>query len=327
MPMKKIYGIIEFPTPLVCSKDALGRTISVSIQGISGSIIFPSLPNWKENQDDPLSMLLVPPAPAKDWKQGEVPVYWGRPLSYPKGTSIVEKALFEFNISSDQSEEIAQKIYEGFNSWMKLFMQFVTLLATQNAPLNMKIKNKYGNSLYLYYSNKDSFKRISRITPHQITITVNGDSENLNFEKLQEACRLTSIGRYPKLEYVLLLEAYNARDNDDYRKAIIEAASSLEICLTNRIMQEFTDNNITYGDKLLKKFRMLGPRFELSKILGIHLPTSDYKKLILDPRNGVVHKSQFSNKVVANKVISEVEKYLKTFSPTINQDAQYFNYI
>jgi len=54
----------------------------------------------------------------------------------------------------------------------------------------------------------------------------------------------------------MLLEAYAARKNEDYRKAIIEAATALEICLTARISEEFDTLRISFGEQLLQKFRM-----------------------------------------------------------------------
>ena len=77
---------------------------------------------------------------------------------------------------------------------------------------------------------------------------------------------------------------------------------------------------ISFGDRLLKKFRMLGGRIELLRIMGITLPNKDYEALVVGPRNDVVHKAGFPDERLAHQVICEVEDILRLFSPKIHED-------
>jgi hypothetical protein len=86
-------------------------------------------------------------------------------------------------------------------------------------------------------------------------------------------------------------------------------------------LEEFKFQGVVYGEKILDKYRMLGGRFELAKTVGIPLPDKDYKKLILEPRNNVVHKAGFPDEKLAHQVISEVQEVLRLFSPIIHEAA------
>jgi hypothetical protein len=62
---------------------------------------------------------------------------------------------------------------------------------------------------------------------------------------------------------------------------------------------------------------MLSGRFELVRVLGIQLPNKDYEKLVMEPRNDVVHKADFPARQIVNQYITEVEELLRLFSPVI----------
>lgn len=149
---------------------------------------------------------------------------------------------------------------------------------------------------------------------------MSGADESLHLEQFKQAAQLSSNFFKPRLHYRMLLESYAARRNEDYRKAIIEAAAALEICLTMRIIEEFNTQNISFGEKLLQKFRMLGGRFELARLLGINLPDKDYVSLVMTPRNEVIHRASFPDKQLANQVITEVEELLHLFSPQLYEE-------
>jgi hypothetical protein len=314
------FGIIEFSSPVLFAKDSLGQAVEISIASNIATLILPSLPEWTEGEADPLHKPLVPPPAAKTWKRDKHPIFWGHPMSYPSGEAQVERALLEFNIPAEGAEEAYQEIYRGFRGWLNLFEQYVVLLTTQNT--RRAIEGGDGPSLLeLLDVSKGRPTHISRKRSESITINLSGLDESLHLEQLSEACRLASLQLAPRLEYAMLLESYYARRSADYRKAIIEAATALEICLTGRILEEFETQGISFGEKLLKKFRMLSGRFELIRLLDISLPDKNYDDLILNPRNDVIHRAIFPDKRIANQVISEVEELLRAFSPTLNQEA------
>lgn len=239
---------------------------------------------------------------------------------YPSGHSEVELALLEFHLFPKELDVGAQKIYTDFKPWLTLFEQYVRLLTTQHTK-GRTSAGKGSGWLELRLEENFSSKRISNSLPLQITVEVARDEECLHLEQLKQASQLASSGLQPHLHYRMLLEAYSARRNKDYRKAIIEGATALEVCLTARILEEFDMQGISFGEKLMQKFRMLSGLFELTRLLGINLPEKDYLTLVINPRNNVIHRAAFPDKALANQVITEVEELLHLFSPQLHENA------
>jgi hypothetical protein len=315
---KPLFGIVKFSPSLCCAANALGCTVDVSVGGIKGTLTLPSLPHWGIKEDDPLHMPLLGPGQARTWKQGHELVFWGKPHSYPDGESVVEQALFQFQLDPENFESGAECIYNGFVPWLDLFEKYVILLSTQGRCSRVAVKNPRANQIDLLHheESKPGFKRITYPQSIAVHIATGGD---LHREQFEEISRMSSELLPPRLEYLLLLEAYTARKNEDYRKAIIEAANALEVSLTNRIAEEFRIQGVSFGEKLLKKFRMLGGRFELARLLSIPLPPKDYEALVIGPRNDVVHKAGFPDEKIVHQVITEVEEVLRLFSPIIHE--------
>ena len=105
-----MYGIIKFSTALNCSADVLGQSVEVSIGNIMGVLTLPLLPEWKEEEVDPLRKPLLGPGSARTWKRGEDLIDWGRAYTYPTGDAQVEHALLRFTLNQDCIESGAQQI-------------------------------------------------------------------------------------------------------------------------------------------------------------------------------------------------------------------------
>ncbi len=150
-------------------------------------------------------------------------------------------------------------------------------------------------------------------------MTLSSNDTSLKCDQLKLVCKLCSSEKIPSIEYRVLLESYRAFENKDFRKSILEAATAVELSLTKRLMCELESLGINFGDKLLYKFRMLGGRFELSRLLEIELPNNNYKELLIEPRNEVVHKATFPDRRVASEAIRVAEELLKTCSSEISE--------
>ena len=315
----QILGIVEFSPALFCSKDALGQSGSITIAGAEGFLSMPSIPEWSKNEKDPLRQKLISPPEVKTWKSGDNPIFWGSPVEYPSGRSQVEKALLKFDLKSKNEENTNQKIYKAFPHWFNLFKQYIQLFTTQYTMGERSIVIDQYENLTLFESQNGKFKRIPNLQHDSLTIEIGGKDTSVHLEHFQEACRLASLLAEPRLEYALLLDAYSAQAVGDYRKAIIESATSLEVGLTSRIVQEFQPRNIDFGEHLLNKYKTLGGRLELAQILKIIQPDPDYRSLIVENRNSVIHKGVVPERKTVKAALEKVSALLNDLSPTIYQ--------
>jgi hypothetical protein len=137
--------------------------------------------------------------------------------------------------------------------------------------------------------------------------------------RLKKATILASQGVSPKLQYRLLLEAYQARAEQDWRKVILEAASALECCLVDRITEALQKLEGCDGAKLLKNYQGLKRLVELATILKIPIPKNDLKSTIVDPRNSVAHKAEFVSADVAMTALKECDDLIRELTPQLSE--------
>ncbi len=317
----RVFGIVEFSYPLMCAADVLGQKAELCVAETEGTLLFPSLPNWGEDEHDPLRKPLLAPRPAQKWIRVEEQISWGRPVSYPSGISSLEAVLVEFLLPSEDTGRVVQEIYAAFPSWLSLFWQYAKLMTKQETGTKCSSSSEYGQ--LRLFSEKDA---VIKFYASSEVIYLRGrmptDEKSLHLEQLKKAARYSSDNRQPTLEHRLLLEAYDARSNEDFRKAVIESVNAVEVCLTSCIDKKLDVLCVPFGNKLMSRFRTLGGRLELCEILGIPLPKKDYKSLILEPRNAVMHKGVVPSKAQADQVISEAEELLRSFSPELHESKQ-----
>lgn len=311
-----IYGLLSFPAPLHCAKETLGARTEISIGGVKGSFQLPLPPEWKPLEDDPLGKFLVPPKRAKTWKRGDKPLFWGRPRNYPKGDAEVHQALMVFLVGDDKRPEARRSIFAAFGHWIELFDIYVALL-TRRDMSRSSVSSMYNSRLELPSFNKNRGPDRAHDLRNPVLIQVSLDDPVLNRDQFRRICRWCSSGKRPSLEYRLMFEAYQAWNKQDYRKAVIESATAAEVALTKRLTTEFKKRDIDFGEGLLDRFRTLGGIFELVRLLGITLPTKDYKQLLIEPRNKVAHKANFPTSDIAKTVITTTEELLVTCSSAI----------
>ena len=312
--MKKLKGILKFETELDWSKDVLDKSFNTVITDIHCTLFFPKLNElWfedKNNDLDYLHMSLKSPSSADTWYIGNKEKTWGYLKSYPTGISHISDLFCIFHLDENNDiNDVSKKLYDGINSWKNTFYKYLKLLSKQ-----LRFKDNKTNespSLTLYFNS-------SRIQDnHEFTFECIEYEDCITSDIVIRALTLTKTNFHIPLHYNLILDAYNELENSNYRKAVIDAATSLETLLTQKIITEFTKQNITFGDKLLRDYSMISNKFKLLKILDIPIPSTDYKKKILEPRNKAVHGGNPLDKKTAIMAIKEVEKYLDTFCPLI----------
>lgn len=318
MSTKTIFGLIQFDIPVTCFKEALGCRAAIVVGGRHGELELPSLPRWGEKEDDPLHMHLVPPRLAMTWKRGYEPIFWGRPIEYPTGISKVHLALMTFETSIEEISAAANDIYRGFSAWLALFETYVEIIVKQNITIETTTARKIDRlELRSWNENGKSVRPYDNSVIEPTTIFLSDHKDSLGPDQFLLVCKLCSELKTPAIEYRIMLEAYRALRVDDHRKAIIESATVAELVLTKIIQAELAKASIAFAGKLLQKFQMLHGRFELARLIGIQLPPKDYKKTVIEPRNNVVHRANFSSRAEALMVVAAVEELLTLFSPDI----------
>ncbi len=296
-----LFCTIELEPPIGCASDALGTSIPVVVGAVTGTLEMPSLPAWENDPSDPLHMPLIPPRSAETWKQGDSLIQWGFPSSYPSGNARVSKVLLHFQTASERLNETATAIHRDTNRWYASFVDYFELISKQRRAQSLKVLDRLPNVDLFCWGPEGKPQRPYEKLPIRVEIRMPAHDQLLDRDRLCSVCSFASAAKPVALEYRIQLEAYRALYQGDYRKAIIETAVAAELALTVGIRNRLASDHVAYGDKLLKKFRMLGGRLELARIVGLELPLRDLENDLVEPRNSVIHKAYFVDEALGKR--------------------------
>jgi hypothetical protein len=315
--MQQLYGIVELDPYIVCSKAVLGSSEPIVIGGISGRLELPHPPDWSLPGENPIRNPLRPPDAARTWKQGEQPMCWGRPVSYPTCDAHVEKMLLRFDLPEHELASSATLVHCAYTNWWLLFNDYLEVITRQRRSQNLQISQNAGNFDLFRWGPDGKADRPYTKDPSQIIIRLSSEETLLTPAQLTRIASFASASMELSMELKIQLESYRALRIGDYRKAIIETAVSAELALTSMVRSAFLSSNISYGDKLLEKFRMLGGRFELARIIGVPLPQLDFMAQLVDPRNQVIHRADFADERIATLAVMATDKLLLLLWPSL----------
>ncbi|TDY23588.1 hypothetical protein B0G81_3971 [Paraburkholderia sp. BL6665CI2N2] len=313
---RTVYGIVGFEEAIACARDVLGHREVISIGGVQGTIEFPALPEWSPTESDPLSMPLVPPQTAKDWKRGSEPFWWGRPTRYPAGYANVTCVLLEFVVPDSELKSTGNQIRDAFMQWRSTFNDFLELITKQRRTRVVEVTGEV-SGLHMFYWDADGKHAWAYDDNIHVTITTTPGDPYLNLAQLKQICSLCSSNVRPSLEYSLQLDAYRALRTADYRKAVIDSATAAEVVLTKAIVKRCNE----LGDdpeKCLKerKHRTLGGRLALARKLAISLPDIDLHQQVVEPRNDAIHEGKVMAKSTATQAVNAVDDLLALLNPS-----------
>lgn len=301
-----IVGLLAFSEDVVCKKEVLGQSFSALIGGINTYLLFPEYNEANNDVGD--RNPLLPPRVFSSWKRRGDPCFWGYVCSQPSGNSIVNVIALSVDCDTDSIDECAQRIYEAKTKWEHAFVDYLKLETKQNVYRD-KNNTRNPGMLRLYVNGKE----IQNKGPYHIYLSPIREESAATITSILAALSFANSGKELLLEYRMLLSAYEARQKNRNRQAIIDASAAAEICLVRNIKKHFSVSGLN-GEFFLKKYKGLGERFGLMHQLDGAFLDSDYQNKIVHPRNEVVHiKTQSPSDETTDTLILAAEDCLKYF--------------
>jgi hypothetical protein len=311
-----IYGKLGLQFGLYCLKEVLGKEVEVLIGNQKGHLVFPKIPpDYLNAGNEKKRINLLPPENNVNWKQGNKTIQWGYMDNNRAGHARVFQALLKFDVeNANNIKSIAKTISQASNKWEELFLKYVEIISNQYIsvpPETIREDDKF--CLLTFNSGK-----LNRIlgTKFEINVMPLRSITPMYHDLLIKVCDLTSSIREIPLEHLVWLEAHHALKQEDFRKVIIESATSAEITLRKRINEEF--EKIGLSEKLkkgvLKRYRTLGGHIDLIKALEIDLPNPKIKEIVNKPRIDVIHRGIFPERKTAVNSLDAVKHLMNNFS-------------
>lgn len=308
--MKSIEGILTFSKGILCKREIIGKSFKATVSGINIELFFPTANEniSKAEISEKGFPELLPPTIGKRWIRGDKSIYWGSIMQYPKLHILVEKVAVKISCEDGKEEETTEKVYSTITEWDYAFVCFIELVTKQVLFEEINIPKKQCQLEILYYDNYRSAGTIYGI--------MHSDDSFASDDIIKQAINFANSGKELFLEYQMLLSAYKARKRKQYRQAILDGCSAMEICL-NKYIKKFCAEKDMDPDILLRKYRFLGDKFKLVKQLDANFPNLEYESLIVTPRNNLMHNNMLypDNNTVCS-LLKSVEDFLSHYHTT-----------
>ncbi|CAN5434674.1 hypothetical protein BH11PLA2_BH11PLA2_25520 [soil metagenome] len=313
-----LFAIVHLSSPLIIASDSIGAIVPASVAGIKFAVHFPLEPDGGFQSIDLFEQQLLPPKCVSAIKEGGKPMKgWGRPVCFPSVEVQVTKVIAELLPGQNDVHETAAVFHKTFPTWLSRMYIFVMLMTKQFTYKYISFSDErfVDCRIEVYSHENDKYTHVPA-TSLGVNINVTNIKCGLTLTQLIQCCDLASGGRELLLEYSLMTEAYSSRRLREGRKAVLEAASAFEVCLTRIARQELLRIGVTFCDDLLDKYKTLGNRLELASLLSLGLPAYDYKKTVVSTRNKIVHEGYCPDAKVVNEVIHAIEAAIMALSPS-----------
>jgi hypothetical protein len=313
-----IVMLINMPISIPLRYDALDKRYNIDLGDHKSLLIFPGIVEIEPDELDPVIFepdrfrLFISDELANPVRVDKQ-VSCGSVYSNSDGLAFVNKVMIKTKISEEELEPFLIKLDDWFDSFMNYFRIDASLSST-----SIRVKELRDNSIkFAIFSDKNNWQKFGETT--QITI----EFEVLPFElfkyeiEIKEIIEKVASSRIQQTEYKIYLESIAAFNKDEYRRAIIEAATCIELTLTMAITNQLeflalTESNIKSE---LKKHPMLGKRIELCKKYNVLLPDIDFENDILVLRNNVLHIGYKPKEEEAKRIINHAKHLLDVFMP------------
>jgi len=309
----RVFSVAHLEGGIPCAESTLGLQLQINVNGVEGRLEMPKAATQESGREGTTPLLTSPESYRRSADDGNVT--WGH-ATFPNKPRVcaVERVFLYFDVPKHQEKLKANALHAGLLTWRNSFVGYLHLLTKYRLYPDILIQDYEQLSVQLFAHLPDGRKiRPHDQTPLKVMIVTGNPDVSVKKEDLVVAARRASSGMPP--EYELQLASYQAFARKDHRHAIIETAAAAEICLTSAIAQKLQADGISYGDKLLFRFRMLGGRFELARMLKLVPVNIDFQKLLIDPRNDVMHKGAAPDRATAQKAINCCDDLLASLSP------------
>ena len=315
--MRDYVGVIELKHTIPCRKEVSGQTYKSKIANHDVLIIFPSIPDDYDPSKGPNFQkgdLVVP----CNWFKDDI--HWGTITAWPNGLFSVKHLLCY--ISGTESD--IHEVYEDFPRWKDKLNNLLLintgdyLLPKQELPALLRGGGFYdGLQLFEVIKGKPlQYMRNSRAT-EPIKLRFVETKESYTNQGISDLFTFARDKMEIALAYELLITAYRAMEQNDFRSAVILGGTALEQAILTRMRQEYPSNTKFKKAKGSPKHAMLNGRFNWLAEKKIAIPIPDYKKTIIDIRNDAAHDGIRPTYTETKLCLENCKVLIETYNPYV----------
>lgn len=315
--MSDYVGVIELKQAIPCRKEVSGQTFKSKIANHDVLIIFPSIPDDYDPQKGPdlqKGDLVVP----CNLFKGQV--NWGTINAWPSGLFSVHYLLCY--ISGTEAD--IHEVYADFPRWKEKLNNLLLintgdyLLPKQEIPALLRGGGFY-DGLQVFEATKGKPLqgiRNSRTT-EPIKLRFVESNEAYTIQMVKDLFAFAGDKKEIALAYELLITAYRAMEQNDFRSAVILGGSALEQAILKRMRHEYPSKTKFKKAKGNPHHSMLSGRFNWLAEKKITIPIPNYKKTIIDVRNDAAHDGIRPTHAETKLCLENCKVLIETYNPDV----------
>jgi hypothetical protein len=345
----ELAAVYKLPASLIFAGDCLGVSAPVRIAGLDGEVRLPSVkwipdskPDIIQPSFDELPSLAGQRWLERDRRVNDDPWFWGAVASWnPKEREVsqaeVGALVFRFNgVSAEnltysnylhgRGHPIGQPVdllFGDIDAWFESLRIWLRVLTDQDIDPDVEARRvriaAQGLEVLTVDGETVSLPRFS----HDITLHM-PQVQALDERHWRHALNLTSQGTSPPIEHSLVGTARVQLRLHQYRRAVIDAATAVELALTDFLNTNYASLPSGIQRTLRQNDQTLG--WLIKNVPATrNLPTSvtqvfsqfppDVETGLLDVRNDVVHRNQTLTFAEAAKTVEIAFRIVKLVKP------------
>lgn len=283
----------QFPVGVVFDADVLGTVIPISLEGVFAVV---HAPRYNAANHDALLPPAVAPLDAILTQSGShdpgAPHFesWGHIVSSNEGRPVAARVeTLTIEIPELQADE-ARAAQGSAEQWMRRVVRWIEVLGKQPVRLGFGARGSHeviGNDWYDI--------GVSPAARHHVgDVVIQGVVRSRGFpaDEWSRACSEASRDVEPPLAHCTLADARDALLRGDARRAVIDAATAVEVAVTMALREALAATTPEpVVDTVMKQTSDISRRLHLARAAQLPVPI-DAKDALLDQRNAVVHRGE-----------------------------------
>ncbi len=315
--MKRLMGLIRFNHSIFCDGETMGNSFCSKIGDVKIKLYLPQIMTVKKANDE-YDFIVKEPVICQfnkfdNW--GYVR-QWNRNVYDLKNVGVEVRAVtFICEVTESEMQDTVKVLSKGINLWRAQLYECCFLGGKPVSGIDEDdFWEREGLATNFDVIDVDDNLRINVGSNILLKCRFRDISEYFTLEEMRKVFNNIDIDRHLSLEYEMFLNALVEMQKGNYRYAIMEATTAVELCVTKRIMEECDKLKID-GRSLCDTFyRSLGNRFELLTALGINLASDNPSKEIVKPRNDLFHNRNLQpDYSKCKQVLDSVKLYLDEY--------------
>lgn len=318
-----IQGVYDLPVAILFQETALGSRTRVSMGTQPGDVILPRSDPTKAGEVGFNHPLLPPTSFRPRFASAAAEDPWGKvfaagPRGAADGAAAVSRLMVRFLVrdrSCTTGNDVAERVVQALPNWFRNVAVWLQALTQQDLDPDNPTREMGGpGGLFMWGVDPENEAFIA-MGRQVMTVTIESRSSYIGGPAWRLALRQASTAGGPPLAWEILVAASRAARRGNGRRAILEVGTAVEIAIEQAIRGRLEKSNAlaTVG-AIMDQIRMLGPRIEFGRKLGLVLP-SDIRGSLVEPRNSAAHGGSSPDSRVVQQALRMGREVLETHAP------------